>query len=334
MFNKNFIFLISINIFFAQANMQSPVIDLNIARDMILDGNFIAEKTVNLFCGQTLIGSGCIKSPDIKITCGRFDFKGKIICNGTCTIISKEAFDEKMFKREGNGNFIIKIDPNLNASNSNGDNNELRKININGNEFTIRGQWHISMVDAIQKNDLKEVLYLINNRKSYNSKDLDLFMLIAGLFDQNEIAQQFIKLGANANGHDSNQQPYLITAVINKKADFVSFLIKNNADANSSNLFDRIPALLIACSQNDINTVKVLVKAKDINLNASSIHDRQTALMQAAYRGQKEIVEILLDAGADVNITDWHRNKALDYANYKNQKEIAGLIRKKIKSDN
>lgn len=54
-------------------------------------------------------GKGKIRSEFIVINCNEFNFTGTIDCNVECRIYSRKAFDETIFKREGQGKFIIKI---------------------------------------------------------------------------------------------------------------------------------------------------------------------------------------------------------------------------------
>lgn len=58
---------------------------------------------------RTFSGSGTIDSNQITIVCDEFNFTGTIICNGTCLIYTKKAFDPTQFKKEGTGNFTITV---------------------------------------------------------------------------------------------------------------------------------------------------------------------------------------------------------------------------------
>jgi hypothetical protein len=52
-----------------------------------------------------------IESPNITISCDRFNFSGTISCDKKCIIYTKKAFDTNMFKRSGNGTFKVVISP-------------------------------------------------------------------------------------------------------------------------------------------------------------------------------------------------------------------------------
>lgn len=96
-----------------QPGIQSGVINLH-SKSMTIDGEYNSDKLLYLTCEEFFEGNGVLKSPVITIVASRFAFNGTIHCTGTCTITAKESFNEKIFKREGGGQFIITIDPQLN----------------------------------------------------------------------------------------------------------------------------------------------------------------------------------------------------------------------------
>jgi hypothetical protein len=81
--------------------------------DLLADGNFFAEQSIDVSCSEIIRGRGRLKAPTLHIVTKNFAFTGTIECSGTCEIISQEPFNQKMFKRKGPGRFIIKIDPSL-----------------------------------------------------------------------------------------------------------------------------------------------------------------------------------------------------------------------------
>lgn len=58
-----------------------------------------------------------------------------------------------------------------------------------------------------------------------------------------------------------------------------------------------------ACEQGNIDFVRAALEHNKSLANARNEYDK-TALMRAATEGQKDIVELLIDNGADVNIAD------------------------------
>ena len=83
----------------------------------------------------------------------------------------------------------------------------------------------------------------------------------------------------------------------------VTALIKAGADVNSTHVDDRHTALIWASYKGNKEMVKLLLAQPGIKLDAINI-DGDTALMVAAEHGHAEIAEMLLKAGANVRITD------------------------------
>ena len=88
----------------------------------------------------------------------------------------------------------------------------------------------------------------------------------------------------------------------------------------------------IYAQEGDIVAVKQHLAA-GTDVNAKDDYLGMTILQSAALGGQKEIVELLIAKGADVNAKDWEGNTPLDMAVSKEpraegKKEIANLLRK------
>ncbi len=73
-------------------------------------GSIMSPNTVSLKL-DSLLGSGTIKAPFIRIACDTFNFTGTIECDNECTIYVKKPFDYEMFTKEGAGNFTVIVSP-------------------------------------------------------------------------------------------------------------------------------------------------------------------------------------------------------------------------------
>lgn len=91
--------------------MQSKNLNLSIGGTLDNNGELIGTESATLSC-DTLSGKGLLSSPQISIKTKIFAYTGTIDCSGKCTIITNSPFDDKMFKRQGGGEFIIIIDEN------------------------------------------------------------------------------------------------------------------------------------------------------------------------------------------------------------------------------
>ena len=65
--------------------------------------------------------------------------------------------------------------------------------------------------------------------------------------------------------------------------------------------------------------------AEGVDVNASNKTALGTALVAAAYSGEKEIVSLLLERGADINIVGGEYGTALGAAAYSGEKEVVSL---------
>jgi len=104
-------------------------------------------------------------------------------------------------------------------------------------------------------------------------------------------------------------------------------LINAGADINATNLTGRT-ATMFAVEQNHTTTVKYLSSVENNELNAIDA-DGQSALLMAMELGEGglEIIEILVEAGADVNVMNHRKKNPLHIACLKqSQKQVLMLL--------
>lgn len=103
----------------------------------------------------------------------------------------------------------------------------------------------------------------------------------------------------------------------------VKTIMKQNPGAIDSISREGFSPLILACYRGNIDVAKFLIKeVKDINGNSSM----GTPLMAAVVKGNKEIVEVLLDNKANPNLTDANGTTALIYAVQFNYIPIVKLL--------
>lgn len=174
-----------------------------------------------------------------------------------------------------------------------------------------------------------------------------------------EIIGFLISKGADVNAKDQYAKTVLIHAATIGNKDIVELLIAKGADINMKD--DTGSTALIAAaaafpyvaspvnieSEDDALIAKGKGHKEVINLlmsKGANINERDnqgtTALMVAASCGEKDIVELLISKGADVNITDNEGRTALTYVesaenvSKSNKKKIIELLRSKEKLSN
>ncbi|KAK0648274.1 ankyrin repeat-containing domain protein [Cercophora newfieldiana] len=110
--------------------------------------------------------------------------------------------------------------------------------------------------------------------------------------------------GADINAAD---EAFLITpihtALAEGRMDAIEFLLnQEGADLNADSLTHGTMLMAAAGRDDEGESVRLVIE-KGVDVNAVSRHnDHYTALQRAAYTGDEEAVEALLDAGADVNL--------------------------------
>lgn len=104
----------------------------------------------------------------------------------------------------------------------------------------------------------------------------------------------------------------LMAAVMARSAECLRALLGAGANANAAKL-DRMTPLMVAVTLGRRELVELLLGAPDVQLD---LQDRfgMTALMHACYRGQAALVELLLDRGADLGLTDNDQMSCLHHA--------------------
>ena len=127
----------------------------------------------------------------------------------------------------------------------------------------------------------------------------------------------------------------LAIAAYDGSSRIVSLLIDRGANVNIPSNDGWTPlmwAALVASSSykrhaGHHEVVKILLKCKDLNINAQNRYG-WTALYVAAMKGEShEIVELLLAAGADATITDRQGRSPLDRAKLKGRMRIVALLK-------
>jgi len=91
----------------------------------------------------------------------------------------------------------------------------------------------------------------------------------------------------------------------------------------------KISSLVVAIMEGDVSRVKSLLGDVSAEMLAAEIGtpERQNrVLLKAAYKGMVEVVEMLLDGGAEINGFDGDRNTALNFAARGNQISVAKLL--------
>lgn len=105
----------------------------------------------------------------------------------------------------------------------------------------------------------------------------------------------------------------------------VKSLLNRGFDPNTVDTTRGDPALIYAIRYQSVKTIPVLLAAPQINIEARAPNG-DTALMVAAYKGEKDIVATLLEKGAEPNRPGW---TALHYAAASGSLDIVCMLLEK-----
>lgn len=155
--------------------------------------------------------------------------------------------------------------------------------------------------------------------------------LIAVHTDQLELFQFLIGQGANINIRDNRQDNPLLYAGAEGKLDFVKAAVAAGADTTITNRFGGT-ALIPAADRGHVEIVRELLATSDVEVN--HVNDLGwTALLEAVILGDggkrhQEIVELLIENGADVNLADGEGVTPLQHAKSRGYQEMIDALTK------
>ena len=200
-----------------------------------------------------------------------------------------------------------------------------------------RGTWKQKNIDSAihkaQKNNHTEIVkrLLEASATKDSKKEVDPQLLVNAAQDGNvETVKMLLAAGVDVNARDKYyKQTALYEAVVSGSPETVFALLSAGADVNArpDENFNFGETPLIAASTKNAEIVKLLIdEGADVNIKNSQ---GQTALMMAAFwhTNNIDIVKMLLDNGADVNAKDNQDKTALDYAKKEKHTKIANLLK-------
>lgn len=180
--------------------------------------------------------------------------------------------------------------------------------------------WHETakeLTDSLEENFpafIAEEMKLEAKRKLFNAGipfTPDTFSI--HIAQQNmDICEDFLEAGMDINCRDSAGTPMLCIAARSGKKETIEWLVKNGAEINAISKDRGYSAVMDAVWKMNSEIVELLIKL-GANLNFVS-NDGQTALIVATGSSNTKICEMLVKNGADPCYKDHMGMSALDYA--------------------
>ncbi len=186
------------------------------------------------------------------------------------------------------------------------------------------------LIEASANNEPATVKQLLQQGANVDSQDLRgrSALLVAVAENHIEVARLLIEAGANVNLQDRIQDSPLLLAGAEGTLEILKMILGANPDFSLYNRYGGT-ALIPACERGHVEVVKTLLNT-DVDINHVN-YLGWTALMEAIVLSDggpqhQEIVQLLVDAGADVTIADKDGVTPLQHARQKGFTKIAKIL--------
>ncbi|MDM5206332.1 ankyrin repeat domain-containing protein [Cytobacillus kochii] len=191
----------------------------------------------------------------------------------------------------------------------------------------------LQLIKAAREGDKDHLLTLLNIGANINAQDDEGNTAVMAATQQNqmEIVQVLIAHGADINIRNKRLDNVLLYAGAEGLLEIVQLAIQAGADTTITNRYGGI-AIIPACERGHIEVVKELLTHSDTNVN--HINDLHwTALLEAIILSDggkihQEIVQLLIDHGADITITDKDGVTPLQHARNRGYREMIEILEK------
>lgn len=188
------------------------------------------------------------------------------------------------------------------------------------------------ILKAVENNDLPAVERALNNGADVNTADKNKrsLLLLATNNRQTEMAKLLVEHGADVNQQAENKDSPFLYAGASGQTELVALFLNNGARFDIFNRYNG-SALIPACERGHVETVRLLANTKGYPVD----HINRlgwTALMEAIVLGDgsekyQQIVRILKNAGAKMDIPDHDGITPLQHARAKGFKAIVDIIK-------
>jgi len=160
------------------------------------------------------------------------------------------------------------------------------------------------LIEAARKGDLGSCIKSIRDGAQVSFQSCGLSALFyAAFYGHDMIIDYLVNCGAGINEKNLTGVTPLGKAVESGRPDVINTvknLLKHRADPNIADCNGNTP-LIKAVKNGNIELVKCLISHPTTDVNKQNL-ERNTALHEAAFKGNKELVDRLIAAGADVNM--------------------------------
>lgn len=190
-----------------------------------------------------------------------------------------------------------------------------------------------ALLAAVKQGDTETMQKLLADGADINATDERgrTSAMIAVHTNQLAMFNLLVEHGANINIRDDHSDNPLLYAGAEGKLDFVRAAIAAGADTTITNRFGGT-ALIPAADRGHVEIVRELLTTSDVNIDHVN-NLGWTALLEAVILGDggkkhQEIVRLLIEHGADVNLADHDGVTPLQHAKQRGYKEMIEMLTK------
>lgn len=187
------------------------------------------------------------------------------------------------------------------------------------------------LLQATENRDVIAVRKYIEEGADINIQDRNKRtpIMIATYNRDAEMVNVLIEAGADVNIQDDNRANPFLHAGAMGYLEIIRLLVKAGADTTLTNRYGGV-ALIPACERGHVEVVQELLTTTDIDVNHIN-NLGWTALMEAIIlsdggKTHQEIVQLLIDHGADVNIPDHDGVTPLQHAQERGYQEMVEML--------
>src|SRR6266446_6634463 len=172
----------------------------------------------------------------------------------------------------------------------------------------------LRLVDAVKNQDPQQARALLSGHSDVNvrSEDGSTALLWAAHWNDLRTAELLVRAGADANAANDFRMTPLSRACTNGSAEFVDWLLKARANPDTPIGTGETP--LMTCARTGSADAVRMLLVHGANVNAKEPAQNQTALMWAAAEQHSTVLQVLIEANADLQAHSKSGFTALHFA--------------------
>lgn len=189
-----------------------------------------------------------------------------------------------------------------------------------------------ALIDAAGSGDLDAIKKLLAQGASVHAKDErgQTALIVAAYADAVEVGRVLITAGADVNVQDHTQQSAYLIPTADGGLEFLKLTLEHGADVHSLDSYNGT-GLIRAADRGHVEIIRELLKT-DIKIDHIN-NLGWTALLEAIILGDggknhTEVVRILVDAGANVNLADRNGVTPLQHAKQRGFRDIIAILQR------